>query len=51
VRGVDFVPLQKERYELVILKEDIELPPFQAVIEILQSRNSRMSCRVWGIMI
>jgi putative molybdopterin biosynthesis protein len=39
VRGVDFVPLQKERYELVILKEDIELPPFQAVIEILQSRE------------
>lgn len=39
VRGVDFVPLQKERYELVILKEDLELPPFQAVIEILQSRE------------
>lgn len=39
VRGVDFVPLQKERYELVILKEDLDLPPFQAVIEILQSRE------------
>jgi len=39
VRGIDFVPLQKERYELVITKEDLDLPPFQAVIEILQSRE------------
>ncbi|MBP7332211.1 MAG: helix-turn-helix transcriptional regulator [Firmicutes bacterium] len=39
VRGIEFVPLQKERYELVILKNDIELPPFQAVIEILQSQE------------
>ena len=39
VRGIDFVPLQKERYELVITKEDMDLPPFQAVIEILQSRE------------
>ncbi|MDD4334511.1 MAG: helix-turn-helix transcriptional regulator [Desulfotomaculaceae bacterium] len=39
VRGIDFVPLQKERYELIILKDDIDLPPFQAVIEILQSQE------------
>ncbi|MDD4170365.1 MAG: helix-turn-helix transcriptional regulator, partial [Desulfotomaculaceae bacterium] len=39
VRGIDFVPLQKERYELVILKDDMDLPPFQAVIEILQSKE------------
>lgn len=39
VRGVDFVPLQKERYELVIKKEDMDKLPFQAVIEILQSRE------------
>jgi putative molybdopterin biosynthesis protein len=39
VRGIDFVPLQKERFELVIKKEDMEKPPFQAVIEILQSRE------------
>ncbi|MDD2553853.1 MAG: helix-turn-helix transcriptional regulator [Desulfotomaculaceae bacterium] len=39
VRGIEFVPLQKERYELVILKDDIDLPPFQAVIEILQSQE------------
>lgn len=39
VRGIDFVPLQKERYELVIKKEDMDKLPFQAVIEILQSRE------------
>lgn len=39
VRGIDFVPLQKERYELVIKKEDMDKIPFQAVIEILQSRE------------
>ena len=37
VRGVDFIPLQKERYELVIKKEDLQKPPFAAVLEILNS--------------
>lgn len=39
VREIDFIPLQKERYEIVIKKEDLEKPPFQAVLEILQSRE------------
>lgn len=39
VRGVDFVPKQKERYELVIKKDDLDKPPFQAVLEILRSRE------------
>ncbi|SHK43787.1 helix-turn-helix transcriptional regulator [Desulforamulus aeronauticus] len=39
VRGVDFIPLQKERYELVIRKEDLRKPYIQAVIEILQSQE------------
>ncbi|MCG9966604.1 helix-turn-helix transcriptional regulator [Pelotomaculum terephthalicicum JT] len=37
VRNIDFVPLQKERYELAIKKEYLEKPLFQAVLEILQS--------------
>ncbi|OPZ73809.1 MAG: PBP superfamily domain protein [Firmicutes bacterium ADurb.Bin456] len=37
VRKIDFVPLQKERYELVMKKEDMNKPYFQAVLEILQS--------------
>lgn len=39
VRGVEFVPKQKERYELVIKKEDINKPQFQAVLEILCSKE------------
>ncbi len=42
IRGVDFVPLQKERYDLVIRKEDIERPQFQAVLEVLQSVDFQM---------
>jgi len=37
VRGVDFLPLHKERYELVIKKEDLNNPHTRAVIDILQS--------------
>ena len=37
VNNVDFVPLQIERYDLVIRKEDIEKPYFQALISILKS--------------
>lgn len=42
VKGIDFFPLQKERYELVIMKEDIEKYPFKAVLEILRSHEFKM---------
>ncbi|HEX2926903.1 MAG TPA: helix-turn-helix transcriptional regulator [Ruminiclostridium sp.] len=42
VKGIDFIPLQTERYELVIKKEDIEKAPFQAVLEILRSQEFKM---------
>lgn len=37
VNNIDFVPLQKERYDLVIRKDDLEKPHFQALISILKS--------------
>ncbi|MHB8125442.1 MAG: substrate-binding domain-containing protein [Desulfitobacteriaceae bacterium] len=37
VNNLDFIPLQKERYDLVIRKEDLELPHFQALTTILKS--------------
>lgn len=37
VKEIDFIPLQVERYELVIKKEDIDKAPFAAVLEILRS--------------
>lgn len=39
VKGIDFIPLQNERYEMIIKKEDIGKPPFEAVLEILRSRE------------
>jgi putative molybdopterin biosynthesis protein len=36
-RGLDFVPLHKERYDLVIKKEDMDKPPIRAVLDILKS--------------
>ncbi len=48
VRGIEFIPLQKERYELVMLKEDMDLPPFKAVIEILQSQELKKEMQGLG---
>jgi putative molybdopterin biosynthesis protein len=41
VTGVDFIPLHKERYDLIFRKEDLGLPHFQAVLEILRSKGYR----------
>lgn len=41
VQDVDFLPLQKERYDLVIRKEDMEKPHFQSLLNILQSSAYR----------
>jgi len=39
VDGIDFIPLQRERYDLVIRKEDLPKPHFQAVLAVLKSTN------------
>lgn len=39
VDGVDFIPLQKERYELIVKKEDMINPPIKAILEILRSQE------------
>jgi len=41
VSNVDFVPLQIERYDLVVRKEDIDRPYFQALMSILKSSAFR----------
>ncbi|WP_066633520.1 substrate-binding domain-containing protein [Desulfolucanica intricata] len=48
VRGIDFIPLQKERYELVIKKEDLDNPKFQAVLDIIQSGEFTSELRGLG---
>lgn len=37
VRDIEFIPLQKERYELVIRKEDLDKAEIKAVLDILSS--------------
>lgn len=39
VNDIDFIPLQKERYELVIKKEDSNEFPFKSIIEIIRSKE------------
>jgi molybdate-binding protein/DNA-binding XRE family transcriptional regulator len=34
--GLDFVPLHSERYDLVLLKQTLELPAAQALLDVLQ---------------
>lgn len=41
VREVDFIPLQKERYDLIICQEDLEKPEYRLVLNILQSDSFR----------
>lgn len=37
VAGIDFIPLQKEHYDLVIKKEDLHHPTLQTILKILVS--------------
>lgn len=37
VQGVEFIPIQKERYDLVFKKEHLQSPYFQAMLEIIRS--------------
>lgn len=48
VQGVDFIPLLMEKYDLVIKKEDLALPPFQATLEIIRSEAFRMELEGLG---
>jgi putative molybdopterin biosynthesis protein len=42
VQGIDFIPIHKEKYDLIIKKEDINKPVFQAVLEILNSKDFQL---------
>ncbi|EKQ52381.1 MULTISPECIES: helix-turn-helix transcriptional regulator [unclassified Clostridium] len=39
VKDIDFVPLQKEQYDLIIKKEDLNLPGVNAVLDIIRSEE------------
>lgn len=42
VKNIDFIPLQEEKYQLVVKKEDMNKPFFKAIMEILNSENFKM---------
>lgn len=49
VSGVEFIPLQKERYDLVIRKDDFDKPQFRALMRVLNSTNFKNDiCGVGG---
>lgn len=41
VAGIDFIPLQKERYDLIIRRDDAHKLPFQTLLAILRSQAFR----------
>jgi putative molybdopterin biosynthesis protein len=48
VSGIDFIPLQEEQYDLIIRKEDLSRPGFQAVLEIIRSEEFRQELEGLG---
>lgn len=42
VTDIEFIPLHQEKYELIIKKEDIDKPLFQAVLKVLKSEEFKM---------
>lgn len=42
VNNIDFIPLQKERYDLVVKKKDMNTAPVQLIFEILRSDEFRI---------
>lgn len=41
-REIEFIPIQKERYDLVMKKENMNHPVFKAIIEIISSEDFKM---------
>ncbi|BBB91468.1 MAG TPA: helix-turn-helix transcriptional regulator [Methylomusa anaerophila] len=41
VKDIDFIPMQKERYDLVIRKEDMDKPQFRSLLDVLRSTTFR----------
>ena len=53
VANIDFVPMQEERYDLVIRREDAGTPAFQAMLSILRSpafRNELSGMGGYGLL-
>nr|UWI51005.1 helix-turn-helix transcriptional regulator [Clostridioides difficile] len=48
VNNIDFIPLHKERYDLVIKKEDLKNPVYQTIISIINSTEFKAELQGLG---
>ncbi|HBG5346497.1 TPA: helix-turn-helix transcriptional regulator [Clostridioides difficile] len=48
VNNIDFIPLHKERYDLVIKKEDLQNPVYQTIISIINSTEFKAELQGLG---
>lgn len=48
MKSIDFIPLKKESYDLVIRKKDLELPAYAAIIETIQSEDFQAEISALG---
>lgn len=48
VQGIDFIPIQKEQYDMVIKKEDLSHPAFDAIFEIIRSDEFKFELQGLG---
>jgi len=48
VSGIDFIPLQTEQLDLVMIKEDLAKPEFKAVLSILNSKEFKLELEGLG---
>jgi putative molybdopterin biosynthesis protein len=48
VKELDFIPLQQERYDLIIRREDADRPQFKALLNVLQSKAFHNELRGMG---
>lgn len=48
IKGIDFIPIQSEKYEIVIRKEDFSKPQFRIIPEILSSEEFRGELQAIG---
>lgn len=48
VQGIDFIPIQKEQYDMIVKKEDLNLPIFDAIFEIIHSDEFKFELQGLG---
>lgn len=48
VQGIEFIPIQKEQYDLIVKNEDLNQPVFDAVFSILRSQEFKLELQGLG---